>query len=157
MGEQQLIPPIDHEQKVMMERSQGNWNILETGSPYVSLQRLMSCQHARDLSSVMGPFEVEPKERFRSDYLHRYPPGTRQTSHAAFFMPNHYDYQQGKARKRSNLPKQSTEIMKTWFDQVFSHAFTNECWFFILIPLQNIANPYPSEEQKAIFSNVSKF
>jgi hypothetical protein len=35
-----------------------------------------------------------------------------------FFMPSHYDYQQGKTRKRSNLPKQSTEIMKTWFDQV---------------------------------------
>lgn len=36
----------------------------------------------------------------------------------AFFMPAQYDYQQGKTRKRSNLPKQSTEIMKTWFDQV---------------------------------------
>lgn len=35
-----------------------------------------------------------------------------------FFMPSHYDYPQGKTRKRSNLPKQSTEIMKTWFDQV---------------------------------------
>lgn len=37
----------------------------------------------------------------------------------AFFMPSHYEYQHGKARKRSNLPKQSTEIMKTWFDQVY--------------------------------------
>jgi hypothetical protein len=36
----------------------------------------------------------------------------------SFFMPSHYEYQHGKARKRSNLPKQSTEIMKTWFDQV---------------------------------------
>lgn len=36
----------------------------------------------------------------------------------AFFMPSQYEYQHGKARKRSNLPKQSTEIMKTWFDQV---------------------------------------
>lgn len=35
-----------------------------------------------------------------------------------FFMPSQYEYQHGKARKRSNLPKQSTEIMKTWFDQV---------------------------------------
>lgn len=41
-----------------------------------------------------------------------------QDAQAAFFMPSHYDYQQGKTRKRSNLPKQSTEIMKTWFDQV---------------------------------------
>ncbi|KAK4544666.1 hypothetical protein LTR36_003915 [Oleoguttula mirabilis] len=51
-------------------------------------------------------------------------------------MPSHYEYQHGKARKRSNLPKQSTEIMKTWFDQ-------------------NITNPYPSEEQKALFSNAT--
>lgn len=41
----------------------------------------------------------------------------------AFFMPSHYEYQHGKARKRSNLPKQSTEIMKTWFDQVCWHRF----------------------------------
>ena len=34
------------------------------------------------------------------------------------FAPSHYEYQHGKARKRSNLPKQSTEIMKNWFDQV---------------------------------------
>ncbi|KAK6439443.1 homeodomain superfamily [Oleoguttula sp. CCFEE 5521] len=55
---------------------------------------------------------------------------------AAFFMPSHYEYQQGKTRKRSNLPKQSTEIMKHWFDQ-------------------NIANPYPSEEQKQVFANAT--
>ncbi|SMY22603.1 unnamed protein product [Zymoseptoria tritici ST99CH_1A5] len=54
----------------------------------------------------------------------------------SYFMPSQYEYQHGKARKRSNLPKQSTEIMKTWFDQ-------------------NIANPYPSEEQKAIFANAT--
>lgn len=53
------------------------------------------------------------------------PPQSSQLGHPpyhgaqpSFFMPSHYDYQQGKARKRSNLPKQSTEIMKTWFDQV---------------------------------------
>lgn len=38
--------------------------------------------------------------------------------HPSYFVPNHYEYQQGKSRKRSNLPKQSTEIMKNWFDQV---------------------------------------
>lgn len=43
-----------------------------------------------------------------------------QDAQPTFFMPSHYDYQQGKTRKRSNLPKQSTEIMKTWFDQVNS-------------------------------------
>ncbi|KAK6442793.1 homeodomain superfamily [Oleoguttula sp. CCFEE 5521] len=55
---------------------------------------------------------------------------------AAFFMSSHYEYQQGKTRKRSNLPKQSTESMKHWFDQ-------------------NIANPYPSEEQKQVFANAT--
>lgn len=59
-----------------------------------------------------------------------------QANQPSFFMPSQYDYRHGRARKRSNLPKQSTEIMKTWFDQ-------------------NITNPYPSEEQKAVFSNVS--
>ena len=39
-------------------------------------------------------------------------------SQSAHFMPSEYEYQAGKARKRSNLPKQSTEIMKDWFDHV---------------------------------------
>lgn len=39
-------------------------------------------------------------------------------SHSPYFVPNHYDYKHGKTRKRSNLPKQSTEIMKNWFDKV---------------------------------------
>jgi hypothetical protein len=34
------------------------------------------------------------------------------------FVPNHYEYHGGKSRKRSNLPKQSTEVMKRWFDEV---------------------------------------
>lgn len=65
-----------------------------------------------------------------------FPAQPYQSNVPAYFMPSHYEYQHGKARKRSNLPKQSTEIMKTWFDQ-------------------NIANPYPSEEQKAVFSNAT--
>jgi hypothetical protein len=48
--------------------------------------------------------------------------GGYQDAQPTFFMPSHYDYQQGKTRKRSNLPKQSTEIMKTWFDQVDTHT-----------------------------------
>jgi hypothetical protein len=48
--------------------------------------------------------------------------GGYQDAQPTFFMPSHYDYQQGKTRKRSNLPKQSTEIMKTWFDQVNIHT-----------------------------------
>ena len=47
--------------------------------------------------------------------------GPHETLEAPFFMPSHYEYHQGKARKRSNLPKQSTEIMKTWFDQVITY------------------------------------
>jgi len=42
----------------------------------------------------------------------------------SYFMPSQYEYQQGKARKRSNLPKQSTEIMKTWFDRVGDLVYT---------------------------------
>ncbi|EMC93849.1 hypothetical protein BAUCODRAFT_212345 [Baudoinia panamericana UAMH 10762] len=65
------------------------------------------------------------------------PPTRYETMHCPpFFTPSQYEYQHGKARKRSNLPKSSTEIMKTWFDQ-------------------NIANPYPSEEQKAHFSRIT--
>ncbi|KAK5696095.1 homeodomain superfamily [Elasticomyces elasticus] len=64
---------------------------------------------------------------------HRSPYGSTDPS---YFMPSQYDHQQGKARKRSNLPKQSTEIMKTWFDR-------------------NITNPYPSEDQKALFSRAT--
>jgi len=44
-----------------------------------------------------------------------------------------YEYAGSKSRKRSNLPKQSTEIMKRWFEE-------------------HIDNPYPSEEQKKYFA-----
>jgi len=78
------------------------------------------------------PLHMPPREEFgprlnetgyrRSEYppsqqaplfAHGYEP-----AQSAYFMPSQYEYQHGKARKRSNLPKQSTEIMKTWFDQV---------------------------------------
>jgi len=75
---------------------------------------------------------------------------------SSFFVPNHYEYQHGKSRKRSNLPKQSTEIMKTWFDQVNAIPEARVSPFLQLADiLQNMTNPYPSEEQKAIFSSVS--
>lgn len=47
-----------------------------------------------------------------------YVPGPYHLNQTPYFVPSHYEYQHGKARKRSNLPKRSTEIMKTWFDQV---------------------------------------
>lgn len=59
-----------------------------------------------------------PDEMTRS--MNAYGSTPCQSNMPAFFMPSHYEYQHGKARKRSNLPKQSTEIMKTWFDQVRS-------------------------------------
>lgn len=59
-----------------------------------------------------------PGEQYLSHPPRTYAAGTYQSGQHAFFMPSHYDYQYGKSRKRSNLPKQSTEIMKTWFDQV---------------------------------------
>jgi len=76
-----------------------------------------------------------------------------QSKQPSYFMPSQYDYRQGRARKRSNLPKQSTEIMKTWFDQVRVALYA--LLIPLLISLQNISNPYPSEEQKAVFSSVS--
>lgn len=53
-----------------------------------------------------------------------------------YFTPALYEYSSGKPRKRSNLPKQSTEIMKRWFDE-------------------NIHNPYPTEEQKRHFAAMA--
>lgn len=44
--------------------------------------------------------------------------GGRDSALPTFLMPSPYELQHGKARKRSNLPKQATEIMKTWFEQV---------------------------------------
>ncbi|OTA32570.1 hypothetical protein BTJ68_06803 [Hortaea werneckii EXF-2000] len=64
------------------------------------------------------------------------PYGGYESPQSQYFMQAHYEYQHGKTRKRSNLPKQSTEIMKTWFDE-------------------NMSNPYPSEEQKALFSKAT--
>lgn len=55
-----------------------------------------------------------------------FPAQPYQSNVPAYFMPSHYEYQHGKARKRSNLPKQSTEIMKTWFDQVWQHFHDGE-------------------------------
>lgn len=46
------------------------------------------------------------------------PYGGYESPQSQYFMQAHYEYQHGKTRKRSNLPKQSTEIMKTWFDEV---------------------------------------
>ncbi|KAI7540616.1 hypothetical protein KC331_g9072 [Hortaea werneckii] len=64
------------------------------------------------------------------------PYGGYESPPSQYFMQAHYEYSHGKTRKRSNLPKQSTEIMKTWFDE-------------------NMSNPYPSEEQKALFSKAT--
>ncbi|KAK4551331.1 homeodomain super [Recurvomyces mirabilis] len=55
---------------------------------------------------------------------------------SSFFMPSQYEYKHGRARNGRKLSKQSTEIMKRWFDQ-------------------NITYPYPSEEQKARFSRAT--
>jgi hypothetical protein len=74
-------------------------------------------------------------------------------AHLTFFMPSHYDYRQGKTQKRSNLPKRSTETMKTWFDQVRRHRVSPLQLF--AYDGQNITKPYPSEKQKAVFSNVN--
>ena len=74
-----------------------------------------------------------------------------------FFMPGHYDEKDRQviSRKRSTLPKQSSKIMKSWYDQVRQLGKSHFCDSLLIHNRQNIANPYPSEEQKAVFSNVS--
>lgn len=54
----------------------------------------------------------------------------------SYFVSAHYEYANGKPRKRSNLPKESTEIMRKWFEE-------------------NMTNPYPSEEQKRHFAQMA--
>jgi hypothetical protein len=80
-----------------------------------------------------------PREEYQPVARHDVPPAYGSAPYPyshAFFVPSHYEYQNGKSRKRSNLPKQSTEIMKRWFDE-------------------NMHNPYPSEEQKRHFAAVA--
>ena len=104
-------------------------------------------QPARERYAVEPPRQSYMPVAANSMHREEYPPGARLDvpqaygnapypySHA-FFVPSHYEYQNGKSRKRSNLPKQSTEIMKRWFDE-------------------NMHNPYPSEEQKRHFAAVA--
>ena len=71
--------------------------------------------------NVFGVAQYEPPGQVAQAERPRESPFTPyQPSQSSVFMPSQYDYRQGRARKRSNLPKQSTEIMKTWFDQVRS-------------------------------------
>ncbi|OBW66600.1 MAG: Uncharacterized protein AUREO_033310 [Aureobasidium pullulans] len=90
-------------------------------------------------SYMSVPANNMPREEYppvaRLDVPQAYGNAPYPYSHA-FFVPSHYEYQNGKSRKRSNLPKQSTEIMKRWFDE-------------------NMHNPYPSEEQKRHFAAVA--
>ncbi|KAF2725337.1 hypothetical protein K431DRAFT_100887 [Polychaeton citri CBS 116435] len=92
--------------------------------------------HPRSAAALAPTSCAEEIRRYEHLDRRANPDGYGRGEDSPFFMPNHYEYQHGKARKRSNLPKQSTEIMKTWFDQ-------------------NIHNPYPSEEQKQFFSSAT--
>lgn len=68
----------------------------------------------RDDISPMSRLEGPPHGYSSPSYTYGQP----------FFVPSHYDYQNGKSRKRSNLPKQSTEIMKRWFGKMDQHEYT---------------------------------
>ena len=70
-----------------------------------------------------------------------------------FFFPNHYDYQNGKARKRSNLPKQSTEIMKTWFDQV-SYPIPTRIRLNVFRPTHSLIEHHESIPQRRTKSHL---
>ncbi|KAF2224328.1 hypothetical protein BDZ85DRAFT_100440 [Elsinoe ampelina] len=60
-------------------------------------------------------------------------PETASSSVSSYNRPGVYDYQLAKARKRSNLPKESTDTMKRWFED-------------------HLDNPYPSEDEKKYFA-----
>lgn len=83
--------------------------------------------HSRD--SYGSRMEIDHLPRREYDPRRDYEPaqlapgfiGGYEPARAQLFMPTPFEYHHGKARKRSNLPKQSTEIMKTWFDQVSTH------------------------------------
>lgn len=77
-------------------------------------------------SVAPGASHHQPTSMYsNSDYLHE--------GHSYMAPSVGYEYSGSKSRKRSNLPKQSTEIMKRWFEE-------------------HIDNPYPSEEQKKYFA-----
>lgn len=68
----------------------------------------------RDAARYLGRVEHEPFSagaEYPRDAIHN----PRQSDG---FAPGSYEYYYTKARKRSNLPKHSTEIMRAWFDQV---------------------------------------
>ena len=77
----------------------------------------------RDASSQVG----------RAEYFHSHTSpnltsGPYMGAQPALFLPGHGDYHLSKSRKRSNLPKESTDIMKHWFDEVrFQHISTLSC------------------------------
>lgn len=140
------VSPRDIDPHPMSEASRGSYT--PTRSSHFTLPM-------RDDS---GSFrEQHHFERDRSQHLEVYGRPGYSEAQPTFFMPSHYDYQQGKTRKRSNLPKQSTEIMKNWFDQVrgYPNSRARSPEYGNADHPQNIANPYPSEDQKAVFSNVS--
>lgn len=97
--------PFDREAPRTMPYQQGARHSIPVRGGYADAQEVSRYGRADELTREMN--------RYGQPYQGNVP---------AFFMPSHYEYQHGKARKRSNLPKQSTEIMKTWFDQVYSPA-----------------------------------
>lgn len=77
-----------------------------------------------------GQFQRIEREPYRSSQEYKHSPfqaGRPVDSYAPA-----YEYYYTKSRKRSNLPKHSTEIMRAWFDQVFHHDFA--------VPM-HLANP----------------
>ena len=76
---------------------------------------------------------------------------------AAFFLPPHCDYQQGKSRKRTNLPKQSTEIMKNWFDQVRQYTQSIDVSFADAFPHTEHRQPISKRRTKGSLLQCRSF
>nr|POF07108.1 hypothetical protein CFP56_31732 [Quercus suber] len=95
----------------------------ETSSVRRQSRSMADPYHIRDFAVSSDLSHTSSEDRTPPEYSN----ATYEPSHASLFMPASFEHHQAKARKRSNLPKKSTDIMKTWFDQVRSfHFFPKE-------------------------------
>ena len=76
-------------------------------------------------STYASPLPEESRKHERAEYFDQpeeavngVPMSYKGGQMPSGFMPGEYEHFYAKARKRSNLPKHSTEIMRAWFDQV---------------------------------------
>jgi len=102
-----------------------NRNSLQGPSPTTTTYTLLPSLSNEMLDSRYSDYQSQPRTQLP-------PPPNFSQGHAASSYAQ-YELASVKARKRSNLPKESTDVMKKWFDD-------------------HMDNPYPSEEEKKMFA-----